>query len=81
VRNGVLDPTAMQREAVSRNDLLSAIRKRGLTRLADVSFAILELDGSISVIKAADDKRPHDCLPTEVVGSESVEEKQEGWHP
>lgn len=81
VRDGVLDETAMRREAVSRNDLLSAIRKQGLTRLADVSFAIVELDGSISVIRADDDNRPHDCLPMEVVGGESVEEKPDEWHP
>jgi uncharacterized membrane protein YcaP (DUF421 family) len=52
-----------------------------LTRLADVSFAILELDGSISVIRADDDSRAHDCLPMEVVGSESVEEKRDDGHP
>ena len=75
IHQGVIDDAAMKREAVSRNDLLSAVRKQGLTRLADVSFAILELDGTISVIKTDDDKRPHDCLPTEVVGSESAETK------
>jgi len=81
VCNGVLDERKMQRESVSRSDLFSAIRKQGLTRLADVSFAILELDGSISVIKQDDDNRPHDCLPTEVVGRESDEEKEDDWHP
>jgi uncharacterized membrane protein YcaP (DUF421 family) len=74
IRNGVIDDQRMKQESISRNDLLMAIRKQGLTRLADVSFAILELDGTISVIKADNDRRPHDCLPPEAVGSESNEE-------
>lgn len=73
VKDGRLLEEVIKREAVSKNDLLSAIRKQGLVRLADVGFAILELDGSISVIKDDDDKRPYDCLPPEIVGAESAE--------
>jgi uncharacterized membrane protein YcaP (DUF421 family) len=76
IRNGQINENVMQKESVSRNDLFSAIRKQGLTRLTDVSFAILELDGSISVIKADEDRRPHDCLPPEAVGRESKEEEK-----
>jgi uncharacterized membrane protein YcaP (DUF421 family) len=76
IHNGQINDQVMKMEAISRNDLFSAIRKQGLTRLADVSFAILELDGTISVIKADEDRRPHDCLPPEVVGSESKEEEK-----
>lgn len=75
VRDGKVDDKMMQQQAVSRNDLLTAVRKQGMTRLADVGFALLELDGSISVIKKDDDERPHDCLPAEVVGDESAETK------
>jgi uncharacterized membrane protein YcaP (DUF421 family) len=75
IRNGILDERTIQRHSVSRNDLFAAIRKQGLTRLADVGFAILELDGSISIIRADDDPRPHDALPIELAEEESAEEK------
>lgn len=73
VNEGEIDDDAMKQQAVSRNDLLSAIRKQGIIRLCDVGYAILELDGSISVIKKDDDKGPPDCLPSELVGKESAE--------
>lgn len=66
VRHGVIDEAMMQHQQVSRNDLLSSIRKQGTARLSDVAFAILELDGSISVIHEDTDPRPLDCLPPEV---------------
>ena len=62
-------------------DLLCAIRKQGIARLTDVGWAILELDGTISIIKADDDNRPADALPPEIVGSESAEEKSGDWNP
>lgn len=73
VKDGQIQHDIMERQVVTTYDLLSAIRKQGLSRLADVGFAVLELDGSISVIKADSDPRPHDCLPSEVVGGESAE--------
>jgi uncharacterized membrane protein YcaP (DUF421 family) len=73
VNHGGIDDETMKQQAVSRNDLLSAIRKQGIVRLSDVGYAILELDGTISVIKKDDDKTPPDCLPAELVGEESVE--------
>lgn len=66
VRNGVIDEAMMDHQQVSRNDLLSSIRKQGIARLCDVAYAILELDGSISVIQVDADPRPLDCLPSEV---------------
>ncbi|MGH2585098.1 MAG: DUF421 domain-containing protein [Dehalococcoidia bacterium] len=73
VKDGTIQHNMMRQQAVSHNDLLSAIRKQGFARLADVDYAILELDGSISVVKADKRQRPHDCLPKEVVGEESAE--------
>ena len=75
VRDGVPDRERMRRDAVSENDLFTAVRKQGLTRLSDVGWAILELDGTISIIKKDDDKGPRDCLPEEIVGGESGESK------
>jgi len=76
IKDGVLNKEKMRHHAVSENDLFAAIRKQGLSRLADVGWAILELDGTISIIKSDDDHRPHDCLPPKIVGDESVEDKR-----
>jgi uncharacterized membrane protein YcaP (DUF421 family) len=76
IKDGQIDETMMHKQGVSRNDLFCAIRKQGFARLADVDFAILELDGTISVIRKDNDLRPHDCLPPNIVGRESVEELQ-----
>lgn len=74
IARGSIQNDTMEAANISRNDLLSAVRKQGISRLADVGFAILELDGTISVIRRDDDKRPNDCLPPEIVGSESAED-------
>ena len=71
VDHGEVDESMMRSKDISRDDLLTAIRKQGIVRMAEVAFAVLELDGSISVIRTDNDKRAHDCLPFEIVGSES----------
>ncbi len=74
VKHGEVEESMMDKKAISHNDLLSAIRKQGIARLSDVGYAILELDGSISVLKAADVREgPLNCLPEEVVGEDSAE--------
>jgi len=73
VRDGKIDDATMQAQSVSRNDLLSAIRKQGIIHLCDVGYAILELDGAISVIKKTDTEGPADCLPQNIAGAESAE--------
>jgi uncharacterized membrane protein YcaP (DUF421 family) len=45
----VLRPIA-RREGLSENDLMAAVRDQGLSGVADVRLAVLEMDGSISVI-------------------------------
>lgn len=81
IYKGRLNQDKLHQQNVSRNDLFCAIRKQGIARLADVGFAILELDGTISIIRADDDKRPHDCLPPEIVGNESVEDQDDNDKP
>lgn len=78
VQYGDIDEVAMKRHNISRNDLLAAIRKQSLARLSDVAFAVLELDGSISIIRMDDDHRPHDCLPFEIAGDESADHDDSG---
>ena len=81
VKDGNIQNAEMKSQSVSRNDLLSAIRKQGILRMCDVAYAILELDGSISVLKRDDEaSEPHDCLPAEIVGSDSAEH-HEGENP
>lgn len=67
VHDGKVFEESMRREAVSRNDLFSNIRKAGIVRLTDVGFALLELDGTISVIRREDKREPADCLPPEIL--------------
>ena len=75
VKNGKIFDEIMKQNSVSRNDLLSSIRKAGILRLCDVAYAILELDGTISILKDEDKNQgePHDCLPSEIVGDVSAE--------
>lgn len=73
VREGKINDEVMQSQSVSRNDLLSAIRKQGIIHLCDVGYAILELDGEISVIKKSDADGPADCLPQNIAGASSAE--------
>ncbi len=47
---GRLNRRNMRREGVSEGELMAAVRDQGLADLSDVRFAVLELDGSISVI-------------------------------
>jgi uncharacterized membrane protein YcaP (DUF421 family) len=50
VRDGVTLPRAMREEGIDRDELEAALRAHGLERPAQVKLAVLETDGSISVI-------------------------------
>ena len=67
VHDGKVFEESMRRESVTRNDLFSNIRKAGIVHLADVGFALLELDGTISVIRRENKKEPANCLPPEIL--------------
>lgn len=41
----------LTKERISAEDLQQALREHGVTRVEDVSLAVLEIDGSISVLK------------------------------
>ena len=66
VKYGKLDDQLLLRHGIGHADLLLAIRKQGLSRVENVGFAILELDGSISIIERDKDPRPHTALPDEL---------------
>lgn len=52
LRDGVVLGDALRRERVSRDELLSALRNAGCDDMAGVTAAVLETDGSISVMPA-----------------------------
>lgn len=56
VDHGQLQTWAMRREGVSENEVLTAVRAMGLERLNQVRLAVLEQDGSISIVPEEEKK-------------------------
>ena len=52
VRNGQLQAEPMEREGLTPKEVLAAARGYGLSRLNQVSLAVLEADGSLSIVPA-----------------------------
>lgn len=50
VRDGVAVTENVRREGIDDEELLSVVREHGLERLADVQLAVLEPDGTVSVV-------------------------------
>ncbi len=59
VHDGKVIEAHMAREHVSMDELERAIREHGIVGVHDVSLAVLEVDGSISVVKYDDFKPEH----------------------
>ena len=70
VTGGVIDRGTMLRHHLSDGELKLAVRKAGFCRFEDVGFAVLELDGTISVMgrSGMDDRRPPTALPGDLAG-------------
>lgn len=49
VRHGKVQEEALAREQITRSELMEAIRREGYTNLANIRFAVLENDGSITI--------------------------------
>jgi uncharacterized membrane protein YcaP (DUF421 family) len=58
VRDGRLLPKALAEEKIEPADVRAAIRAQGIERIEDVHLAVLETDGSISVIPKASGPKP-----------------------
>jgi uncharacterized membrane protein YcaP (DUF421 family) len=58
VNRGVLLDSHLQKEGISREDLMAALREHGVACLDDVRLAVLEVDGTISVLKNEDVTSP-----------------------
>ncbi len=67
-RGRVID-ASMKKENVARNDLLTALREQGVASIVEVRYAVLELDGQISVIKddAATPNSRDGCVTAEIL--------------
>jgi uncharacterized membrane protein YcaP (DUF421 family) len=50
VRNGQLLESAMRKEGVTRDHVLAAMREHGVDKLANVQMAVLEVDGTLSIV-------------------------------
>lgn len=50
LRDGKIIKKAIENEGLSRDEVQEAVRKAGYAEISDAAFAILETDGSISVI-------------------------------
>ena len=48
--NGTIDRVALRREGLTEDELLAAAREQGLRDLSELRLAVLEADGTISVI-------------------------------
>ncbi len=64
VRDGRLMHRAISEEAVSEEDVRTAVRAHGLANIDDVRIAVLETNGSISVIPR-EDKAPAQAPPAD----------------
>jgi uncharacterized membrane protein YcaP (DUF421 family) len=52
VHEGQVEQRALRREGITLGDLMAAMRQQGLTEVDEVKLAVLEMDGSISVVPA-----------------------------
>lgn len=63
VNRGVVVQVNLDDEGITHDDLMQALREHGVATLEDVRLAVLEVDGTISVLKnddvTADTHRPH----------------------
>jgi uncharacterized membrane protein YcaP (DUF421 family) len=54
INRGIVQVWNLQREGIDREELAAAMREHGVTNLDDVRMAVLEVDGTISVLRNDD---------------------------
>jgi uncharacterized membrane protein YcaP (DUF421 family) len=54
INRGVVEETHCRREGITTEDLMASLREHGIAHLDDVRLAVLEVDGTISVLKEDD---------------------------
>lgn len=66
IRDGKINQALMDREKITRAELMASLRSSGCRRLADVEYAVLEASGRISVVaKDGTTDEIWDSLPAE----------------
>ena len=65
---GKLLPDRLHRECVTENQLQMVMRQHSLTKYAEVKLAVLEVDGSISIVPAAGKRGRPDSLDKAATG-------------
>jgi len=63
VNRGIIVEANLEAEGISREDLMQALREHSVATLEDVRLAVLEVDGTISVLKnddvSGESHKPH----------------------
>jgi uncharacterized membrane protein YcaP (DUF421 family) len=54
VNRGIIQEWNLKREGIEHDDLMAALRQHGIATADDVRLAVLEVDGTISVVKNDD---------------------------
>jgi len=63
IHNGRLIPAHLAREHITVDEVMRALREHGISRMEDVSLAVLEVDGSVSCLKYDDVAPQHTPHP------------------
>lgn len=58
IRNGVLDQAQLKRLRFSTDDLLEALRKKDVFDISKVQYAMVETDGTLSVLLKPEEENP-----------------------
>jgi len=58
VRRGQVDANALHKERLTRDELAQALREHGVEDITECQLAMLEVDGSISVISGQESTKP-----------------------
>jgi uncharacterized membrane protein YcaP (DUF421 family) len=67
VRNGKFIEKNLEREDVDKEEILMAMREHGLDDIKDVELAVLETDGSISIVQAESGQGKRATKPRRIV--------------
>lgn len=62
VRDGELQEEAARRERLAPDEVFAALRSEGIVDLGEVAAAVLETDGSVSVLRKVPDDAQHSTL-------------------
>jgi len=57
VLHGEVIPEHMRREGLDEDTLQAALREHGVEKISDVEMAVLEIDGSISIVPAGQETK------------------------